>query len=82
VSQYENYWSENVRGIGTGLALLVVDYPDLAPLINQAKKQWSQDNKPKTDGDVPKAVASTVELAKAMAAALKEGSDCPSDRRP
>jgi len=71
VSDYENYWSEHVRGIGTGLAILVVDYPGLAPLINQAKKQWSQDNKPKNDGEVPKAVAGTLELAKGMAAAIK-----------
>jgi hypothetical protein len=71
VSDYENYWSEHVRGIGTGMAMLMVDYPALAPLLKQAAKQWSQDNKPKKDEDVPKAVASTVELAKAMAATIK-----------
>jgi hypothetical protein len=71
VSDYESYWSEHVRGIGTGMATLIVDYPDLAPLVKRAAKEWSQDSKPKRDEDVPQAVKSTVELAKSMAVIIK-----------
>jgi len=71
VADYESYWSENVRGIGTGLVTLVVDYPELKPLIKQAAKQWAENAKPKQDKDVPQAVADTVALARQMAAVIK-----------
>jgi ribosomal protein S17E len=71
VSDYENYWKEHVRGLGTGLKPLIPDYPALGPLLKRAATEWSQDNKPKRDEDVPRAVTSTLELAKAMAAAIK-----------
>lgn len=73
VDEYEEYWSEHIRGIGTGLALVLVDYPDLAPLLKQAKTQWNEGNKPKQEGDVAQAVQNTLELAEKMAAVLKSG---------
>jgi len=72
VAEYESYWSENVRGIGTGMALLLQDYPDLAPLLRQAAKQWNESNKPKKDQDVPAAVNATVQLAQSMADVIKK----------